>query len=59
MRENGTHLTWPSHNPPSQQEPNIIPDEHHTTPPIWSPMFTGRLIQVPVTHTQLTKIHKQ
>ena len=23
---NGTHLTWPSHKSPSQQEPNIVPD---------------------------------
>ena len=38
---NGTHLTWPRHNPPSQQESSIIPDEHHTAPTIWSPMFIG------------------
>ena len=59
MRKNGTSLTWPSHNPPSQQQPNIIPDEHHTTPPIWSPMFKGRLTKVTVTHMTLTHIKKQ
>ena len=53
MRKNGTNLTWTSHNPPSQQEPNIIPDEHHTTHPIWLPMFTGKIIQVTVTHRHL------
>ena len=59
MRENGTHLTWPSHNPPSQHKQNIIPDENHTTPPIFSHMFIGRLIQVPVTHSHITHIQKQ
>ena len=59
MRENDTHLAWPSRNPPSQQEPTIIPEEHHTTPPIWSPIFIGQLIQVKVTHMNPTNIKKQ
>ena len=41
---NGTYLSCPSHKSPPQQETNIIPDEHHTTPTIWSPMFKGGLI---------------
>ena len=59
MRENCINLIRPSHNSPSQQEPNIIPDEHHTTPPIWSPMFKGQLIQVIVTHRNVTHIKKK
>ena len=58
-KENGTHQTWKSHEPPSQQEPNIIPDKHDTAPTIWFPMFTGWLIYVPATHSCLMQIQQK
>ena len=59
MGANGIHSTWKSHKTPSKQEPNIVPDEHHTTLPIWSHMFTVLIIYIPVTHRYLMYIQKQ
>ena len=59
MGADGTYLTCPSHKPPSQQEPNIIHVRYQTAPTIFSPIFTGQPIQVPVTHMHLMQIQKQ
>ena len=37
----------------------IIPAKHHTTLSIWSPIFKGQPIQVPVIHGYLIQIKKQ